>query len=205
MFWNVQIDLVVQSILHTTLDNPWVSPLLTLSQYRNGRKGPRREEIRSSQATATASVDQNGQPRGGGFTGGVSQSSGSRSTVHPAHRGREAELPQLQRSDTRWCCGFTFHLGIGGCQIGICLKRFGGGISLTRDRHIRSVLRMRDKGIFFHEYNMELTWIWGDFLQFNPYIQHISTKWRKGRKVEHQKEKKLCTFVLILTWIVSCF
>lgn len=140
---------MVQSILHTTLDNPWVSPLLTHSQYRNSRKGPRKEEIRSSQATATASVYQNGQPRGGGFTGGVSQSSGSRSRVHPAHRGREAELPQLQRSDTRWCCVFTFHLGIGGRQIGICLKRLVGGISLTLDQRIRSVLRMRDKDIFF--------------------------------------------------------
>ena len=106
--------------------------LLTHSQYSSGRKGPRKEEIRSSQATAPASVYQNGQPRGGGFTGGVSESSGGRSTVHPACRGREAELPQLQRSDTRWCCVFTFHSGAWRqTDLDFFFKRFGGGISLA--------------------------------------------------------------------------
>lgn len=62
---------------------------------------------------------QNGKSGGGGFTGGLPQSSrgSSSSSEHPAHWGREAESLQLHRSDTRWYCLVSLDLN---ARVGIC-------------------------------------------------------------------------------------
>lgn len=86
-------------------------PSLGSLSYRNrGEEAKREGFFFPFRKQLTASVCHNGQSRGGRFTGRVPRGSrSSRSAVHRgfwgrAHHTRAAELLQLQRSDTRWCC-----------------------------------------------------------------------------------------------------
>lgn len=88
----------------------WNFPLLDHSRTGTGWGGQERRIFFPFRKQLTASVCHNGQSRGGRFTGRVPRGSrSSRSAVHRgfwgrAHHTRAAELLQLQRSDTRWCC-----------------------------------------------------------------------------------------------------
>lgn len=113
---------MLQPFLNSSPDNPRDSPFESIRNRGGGeaKKGGNH----FIPATAVIPFSWNGQPRGGGFTGGVSQSSRSSTTVHAAHGSREAELLQLQRSDTRWCHWFTFHLGAREGQTVVWLRSF---------------------------------------------------------------------------------
>lgn len=114
-------------------------PFLNHSNARTKVRRQRKRNILYSQATTITSVYQNGQPCGGGFTGGLSQSSrGSIFTVQAARWSGEAQLLQLQRSDTRWWLWVSFHVG-------------------TREIQIRTlkwgwVCRTMDKGILYTQW-----------------------------------------------------
>lgn len=90
--------------ISTSVGFPGIPPLESLHCGGTDVKRLRRkQETLKGQATTSTSVRQNGQPGGGGSTGGVPPSSNNNSwTLHPSHWSREAELLQLQRSDTRW-------------------------------------------------------------------------------------------------------
>lgn len=145
----------MQSFHNISMISLWDSPSW-ITIVGRGVKRPRKEEILSSQATTSASVYQNGQSGGGGFTGGLPQSSKSSWTLNTVQWGREAELLQLQRSDTRWCYWVNLHVGLGETILWE-KPRFGFGwgseiwwwnyCTLTEASHTCFVLRMRDKAM----------------------------------------------------------
>lgn len=109
MFWNItngpDVEPLFLNNISTVLSFHGISlSWITLLQEQ-GWGGQERRVFFPFRQQLTASVYLNGQSRGGRFTGRVPRGSkSSRSAVHRGVWGRAAELLQLQRSDTRWCC-----------------------------------------------------------------------------------------------------